>query len=116
MSTATHRDLQVPKLQPGVRVRYDSGKWDSCANCVRFVSEWATQSWAYTKIGTVVADEEFSGHIFPRNSPWGIPDFASIIRFDGEEQVTWIRTSCLDVIGFVSTEQTSQGELFPGVS
>lgn len=92
------RDLHEPRLRPGMRVRYDNGKWDVCANAVRHDPEWASRLWAMTQIGVTTAPEAFPGSIFPSAGPWGLPDFATPVLFDGAARVTWVRTSCLDVI------------------
>lgn len=93
------RDLCIPRLRPGLRVRFDSGKWNCCVNAVQHDPLWATREWAGTQVGVTTAPEEFPGAIFPSAGPWGLPDFATAVRFDGTERVTWVRTSCLDVIG-----------------
>ena len=106
------RQLEEPRLRPGVRVRYNWGKWDCCSNEVRHNPDWASQPWAGTQIGTTVDDSEFPGHIYPESHPWGIPSFASVVRFDGEgDRVTWVRTSCLDVFGDAMVERNGQQEL-----
>lgn len=92
------RDLHVPRVRPGVRVRFDCGKWNCCANAVKHDPSWASQPWAMTQVGVTTEPEEFPGSIFPSSGPWGLPDFATPVRFDGVERVTWVRTSCLDVI------------------
>jgi hypothetical protein len=92
------RDLCIPRIRSGVRVRFDSGKWDCCVNAVRHDPSWATKPWALTQVGVTVDPDEFPGSIFPNNGPWGLPDFATPVRWDGFESVTWVRTSCLDVI------------------
>lgn len=92
------RDLCMPRIRPGVRVRFDNGKWDCCVNAVRHDQSWATKPWAMTQVGVTVDPDEFPGSIFPNNGPWGLPDFATPVRWDGFETVTWVRTSCLDVI------------------
>lgn len=93
------RDLCVPRIRPGVRIRFDSGKWNCCVNAVQHDPLWATREWAGTQVGLTTDPEEFPGAIFPSAGPWGLPDFATPVRFDGTERVTWVRTSCLDVIG-----------------
>ena len=102
------RDLCEPRLRPGLRVKYDNGKWDVCVNAVRHVPDWAAQPWANTQLGVTVGPEEFPGSIFPNNSPWGLPDFATPLRWDDGERVTWVRTSCLDVIDAESVIQAGQ--------
>lgn len=92
------RDLCMPRIRPGLRVRFDNGKWDCCVNAVRHDPSWATKPWAMTQVGVTVKPDEFPGSIFPNNGPWGLPDFATPVRWDGFETVTWVRTSCLDVI------------------
>lgn len=109
------RELHEPRLRPGLRIRYDSGKWDTCANAVRFMPDWASQSWANTRLGVTVDPSEHPGHIYPENHPWGVPDFATPLRFDDSpDEVTWVRTSCLDVVGDVIESRKGQQELlFP---
>lgn len=102
------RELCEPRLRPGLRVRYDSGKWDACANGVRFVPDWATHPWASTAEGVTVDKSELAGGIYPESHPWGLPDFATPVRFDGQERATWIRTSCLDVIDSVEVIASGQ--------
>lgn len=102
------RELHEPRLPPGLRVRYDCGKWDACANAVRFVDDWATHSWAQTREGVTVPKTEFPGGIYPDSHPWGVPDFATPVRFDGDESATWVRTSCLDVIDSVEVIESGQ--------
>lgn len=102
------RDLCEPRLRAGMRVRYDSGKWDCCANAVRHDPSWASQPWAMTQMGVTVEPIEFPGSIFPTNGPWGLPDFATPVRWDGFDSVTWVRTSCLDVIDDDRVIQTGQ--------
>ena len=92
------RDLLEPRLRAGVRVRFDSGKWNCCVNAVAHDPSWASQPWAMTQIGVTTDPDEFPGSIYPSAGPWGLPDFATPVRFDGQERVTWVRTSCLDVI------------------
>jgi hypothetical protein len=102
------RDLCIPRIRSGVRVRFDSGKWDCCVNAVRHDPSWATKPWALTQVGVTVDPDEFPGSIFPNNGPWGLPDFATPVRWDGFESVTWVRTSCLDVIDDDHVIQTGQ--------
>ena len=109
-----YRDLEIPKLPVGTRVRYDSGKWEACSNSVRFVPDWSTHPWALTRVGTVVPESEYPGHIYPATSPWGIPSFATVVQFDGEVRASWVRTSCLDVIGYAEDVRSGQMEMFPG--
>lgn len=92
------RALLEPRVRSGVRVRFDSGKWNCCANAVQHDPAWASQPWAMTMIGVTTEPESFPGSIFPSAGPWGLPDFATPVRFDGTDRVTWVRTSCLDVI------------------
>ncbi len=102
------RDLVEPRLRPGVRVRYNSGKWNCCANAVQHDPAWATQPWADTQIGVTVDVSEHPGGVFPAHHPWGVPDFATPVRWDGAERVTWIRTSCLDVLDDAEVIQSGQ--------
>ena len=106
------RPIDMPKLAPGTRVQYEYGRWESQLHGTEVIydAQLATRSWAGPpRFGTVVADQEFGP--FPANNPWGVPSIGSAVRFDNEPKVTWVRTACLDLIGFAQKEE-SQFELF----
>lgn len=112
------RDLHAPRIRPGMRVRFDHGKWNCCANGVQHDPNWASRPWAMTQLGVTTDPSEFAGSIFPPNSPWGLPDYATPVRWDGAEnlvwsgeRVTWARTSCLDVIGDQRVIESGQQEM-----
>jgi hypothetical protein len=70
---------------------------------------WSGRSWAFVKIGTV----RDSTNPFPSTHPWGIPEYATHVEWDDEDghgSFDWVRTSCLDVIGFESREERKQTE------
>jgi hypothetical protein len=115
--TLRSRDLEVPRIRPGVRVRFDDGKWNCCANSVRHDSTWASRPWASTRLGVTVEIQDFTGSIYPEHSPWGLPSFATPVLWDGEERVTWVRTSCVDIIEDEAVLQAGQQVLlFEGVA
>lgn len=98
------------RLPVGVRVRHDYGRWEHSFGG-RYVKnlEWAKLSWAGTRMGVVVKREDYSP--FPDTHSWGCPVWATPVRFDGEEKATWIRTVCLDAIGWEEKTETVEPEL-----
>lgn len=91
------RPLSIHPIPDGRRVRYCSGKWWSeRSDATRtLAADWMLQPWASQRDGTVQ----------PRSiaREWGIPDVpldANVVWFDGEDRPTWVKTSCLDEIGF----------------
>lgn len=116
MSEQKTRPADMPKVAPGTRVKYEYGRWgvESHRTVVTYDEQYATRSWASEpRFGTVVTDAEFSGA--PANHPWGVPSNASAVRWDDHPQVTWVRSACLDVIGFAQKE-AQQFELFAGTA
>jgi hypothetical protein len=61
-----------------------------------------------TLVGVTTEVSEFNGSIFPENHPWGLPNFATPVRWDDQERVQWVRTSCLDVIEEEAVLKTGQ--------
>jgi hypothetical protein len=112
----TTRPLVMPRLEPGTRVRYHYAKWVARPHqsALHYDAEYATREWAQELIGTVITVEEHGP--FPDHHPWGVPIFATPIRWDNNANYfEWVRTSCLDVIGWAAAEPVEgpqQLELF----
>lgn len=105
------RDLEIARLPVGTRVRHDRGKWEPCANSVRFVPEWTSLPGAETRLGTAGPTTLLAGHIYPETHPWGIPAWATVVQWDDGSRPSWVRTSCLEIVETVEAVREGQAEL-----
>lgn len=110
------RPLIMPKLSPGIRVRYNFGQWStphSNADELCFVTNWATLPWAHTQTGVTVSDLEAQGGadwLSMGCGAWAVPDYATGLRMD-DGRLAWVRTSCLDVVGYAEVAPNKRGEI-----
>ncbi len=111
------RPKDMPKIVPGTRVRYEYGRWEIHGHKaeMEYDEQLAARPHASEpQVGTVVPDEEFGP--YPSTHAWGVPPYASAVRFDDQPQhVTWVRSACLECIGFAQAD-SQQGELFATIS
>lgn len=108
------RPAVVPKLGPGIRVRYNSGQWESDSRGdYYFVTNWAALPWAYTLTGVTITDLEAQGGVDWQRlgcHAWCVPEYATGIKLD-RGGTTWVRTSCLDVVGYAESAPSEAGEI-----
>lgn len=111
------REGTVPKIPPGVRVRWQRGKFETREkNDPRwyFVEGWIALPWAETLYGTTLSDLEAQGGVDWKSIAcyaWCVPDFATGVQWDGWERPSWVRSSLLDVIGYAQARE-DQLEMF----
>lgn len=77
----------VPRLRPGTRVRYRYAVNDSpiqYATC-------AAQS------GIVVNLNATKYAHYPPGHPWACPDYATPVKWDHDNSITWVRSCCLEI-------------------
>lgn len=114
------REDFVPKLPPGVRVRYDAGKYETrgTLNGVPrwyLVAGWMGQAGAESVYGTTVSDLEAqhgADWVALGSGAWAVPDYATGVVWDTPNALRgWVRTSLLTPVGFAQAD-AGQRELF----